>query len=212
MKTLYTPEKLKQDEYNIAVFKQKQSLPYEAKVRHAEIRAKEFYDKLNGQCHVSVGGLDSITLLLFLKSIGINVPAISVSSLEDKSIQEIHKQLGVISLKPIKSKVEVIREFGYPVLSKEIANKIALLQHPSEKNKTVRHAIITGETGEYGGYRKNTRMKLAAKWLDIFGGADCEGEALGYKAPHFLFRINVVITLKKNHVMITQKRTIAILI
>lgn len=186
MKTLYTPEKLKEDEYKIAVFRQKQSLPYEAKVRHAEIRAKEFYDEMQGNCHVSVGGLDSITLLLFLRSIGIDVPAISVSVLEDKSIQAIHKQLGVIALKPIKSKIEVLREYGYPVLSKETANKIALLQHPTEKNATVRHAIITGETGEYGGYRKNTRMKMSHKWLLKFGGADAEGAALGYAAAPFL--------------------------
>jgi len=184
MKTRYTPEKLKEDEYKIAVFRQKQSLPYEAKVYHAERRAKEFYDELDGHCHVSVGGLDSITLLIFLRSIGIDVPAISVSTLEDKSIQKIHKQLGIIELKPLMSKVEVLREFGYPVLSKETAGKIALLQNANSKNKVVRHAIITGETGEYGGNRKNTRMKMSQKWLEKFGGSDPEGEALGYqKAP-----------------------------
>lgn len=185
MKTLYTEEKRAEIDYETAVFRQKQSLPYEAKVVHAQIRAQEFYDKLDGHCHVSVGGLDSITLLLFLRSIGIDVPAISVSVLEDKSIQRVHKELGVIQLKPLKSKVEVLREFGYPVLSKEIANKIALLQNPTEKNTTVRHAIITGETGAYGGYRKGTRMKLAQKWLDRFGGADPEGAALGYKEAPF---------------------------
>lgn len=185
MKTLYTEEKRAEIDYKTAVFRQKQSLPYEAKVVHAQIRAQEFYDKLDGHCHVSVGGLDSITLLLFLRSIGIDVPAISVSVLEDKSIQRVHKELGVIQLKPMKSKVEVLREFGYPVLSKEIANKIALLQNPTEKNTTVRHAIITGETGAYGGYRKGTRMKLAQKWLDRFGGADPEGLALGYKKAPF---------------------------
>ena len=185
MKTLYIEEKRAEIDYKTAVFRQKQSLPYEAKVVHAQIRAQEFYDKLDGHCHVSVGGLDSITLLLFLRSIGIDVPAISVSVLEDKSIQRVHKELGVIQLKPLKSKVEVLREFGYPVLSKEIANKIALLQNPTEKNTTVRHAIITGETGAYGGYRKGTRMKLAQKWLDRFGGADPEGAALGYKEAPF---------------------------
>ena len=185
MKTLYTEEKRAEIDYKTAVFRQKQSLPYEAKVVHAQIRAQEFYDKLDGHCHVSVGGLDSITLLLFLRSIGIDVPAISVSVLEDKSIQRVHKELGIIQLKPLKSKVEVLREFGYPVLSKEIANKIALLQNPTEKNTTVRHAIITGETGAYGGYRKGTRMKLAQKWLDRFGGADPEGAALGYKEAPF---------------------------
>lgn len=186
MTTRYTPEKLKEDEYRIAVFRQKQSLPYEAKVHHAERRAKEFYNELDGHCHVSVGGLDSITLLLFLRSIGIDVPAISVSVLEDKSIQKIHKQLGVIQLKPLKSKVDVLKEYGYPVLSKETAGKISLLQHPNDKNKTVRHAIITGETGEYGGNRKGTRMKLSQKWLEKFGGSDPEGAERGYQVAPFL--------------------------
>lgn len=172
----------------IAAFRQKQSLPYAQKVLLARKRAEEF----EAECmerglntHVSVGGLDSITLLVFLRSIGIDVPAISVSILEDKSIQQVHRQLGVACVKPIKTKAEVLSEFGYPVLSKEIAGKIALLQNPSEKNATVRHAIITGETGEYGGHRTDTRMRLSQKWLEKFGGADAEGAALGYAAAPF---------------------------
>lgn len=172
----------------IAAFRQKQSLPYAQKVLLARKRAEEF----EAECmerglntHVSVGGLDSITLLVFLRSIGIDVPAISVSILEDKSIQRVHRQLGVACVKPLKTKAEVLSEFGYPVLSKEIAGKIALLQNPSEKNATVRHAIITGETGEYGGHRTDTRMKLSQKWLEKFGGADAEGAALGYAAAPF---------------------------
>ena len=73
------------------------------------------------------------------------VPGVSVSSLEDKSIQRIHEQLGVIKLSPYKSKIDIIREYGLPVLSKETAAKIELLAHPTDKNKTVRHAIITSE-------------------------------------------------------------------
>lgn len=64
------------------------------------------------------------------------------------------------------------------MLSKEIASKIELLQNPSEKNKTVRHAIITGETGAYGGYQKNSRMKLSQKWLEKFGGYENETEGV----------------------------------
>lgn len=174
---------------NIADFMVKQKQPYEFKVRYAERRAIEFAEECERRglnYHVSVGGLDSITLLVFLRSIGIDCPAVSVSSLEDKSIQTIHKALGVESVKPLRSKVSVIKEFGFPVLSKEIAGKIELLQHPSEKNKTVRHAIITGETGEYGGNRTGTRMQLPQKWLELFGGADEEGLACGYKAAPFL--------------------------
>lgn len=151
MKSVIDRMKENNTDYKISVFRQKQSLPYEAKVVHAEKRAREFYNEVSRQdknVHISVGGLDSITLLLFLRSIGLNVPAVSVSSLEDKSIQAIHEQLGVIPLKPLKSKVEVLREFGYPILSKETAGKIALLQNPTPDNATVRHAIMTGETGE----------------------------------------------------------------
>lgn len=173
-------------EQKIAEFIVKQKLHYSAKVQHAKNRAREFYNHPEIEnCHVSVGGLDSITLLCFLRSIGINVPAVSVSSLEDKSIQAVHKQLGVIALKPIKTKVSVIQEFGFPVLSKEIARKISLLQNPSPKNATVRHAIITGETGEYGGNRTGTRMKMAQKWLELFGGYENETEGVNYKTPDF---------------------------
>lgn len=75
----------------IASFRVKQSMPYEFKVNYARIRAWEFYNecgKRDLDCYVSVGGLDSITLVFFLKSIGIDVPAVSVSSLEDVSIQK----------------------------------------------------------------------------------------------------------------------------
>lgn len=205
MKQYYTPEKLSDISSKIAAFRIKQSLPYEAKVRHAEIRAKEFYDELDGMCHVSVGGLDSITLLVFLRSIGIDVPAISVSSLEDKSIQKIHKELGVISLKPLKNKIDVIKEFGFPVISKENANKISLLQNPTEKNKTVRHAIITGETGSYGGNRTSRRMKLPNKWLEKFGGADEEGAMLGYQAAPFLVSDKCCYYLKERPCAIYAK-------
>lgn len=172
----------------IAVFQMKQKLPYEAKVAHAELAAWEFKEKMDSigkNVHVSVGGLDSITLLLFLREIGINIPAISCSSLEDKSIQEVHKQLRVIRLHGEKNKTDIIREFGFPVLSKEIAAKIELWQNPTPKNKTVRHAIITGETGEYGGYQKNSRMKLPDKWLNLFCGYANEEENVNYQIAPF---------------------------
>ncbi|GAI76585.1 unnamed protein product [marine sediment metagenome] len=37
-------------------FMQKQSLPYEAKITLAKLRANEFYDKLGGNVFCSVGG------------------------------------------------------------------------------------------------------------------------------------------------------------
>lgn len=180
----------------IADFIVKQKQDYKFKVRYATIRAREFERECEARglnCHVSVGGLDSITLFLFLKSIGIDAPGISVSYLEDASIQKIHKQLGIERLKSaIKpdgthwNKAQIIQEFGFPVLSKEIAGKIETLANPTEKkNKTVRHAIVTGETGAYGGFQKNSRMKMSKKWLEKFGGYANEEEGTDYQIPDF---------------------------
>ena len=181
----------------IAAFTARQALPYDIKVKMAQIRAEEFVrecEKRDLNYHVSVGGLDSITLLIFLRSIHIDCPAVSCSLLEDRSIQKIHKELGVIGLYPAIrdketgerwSKPKIIQEFGFPVLSKEIAGKIETLANPTEKNKTVRHAIITGETGEYGGYQKNSRMKMSQKWLELFGGYANEEEGTNYGIPDF---------------------------
>ena len=95
------------------------------------------------------------------------------------------------------TKPKVIREFGFPVISKEIAGKIELLQNPTEKNKTVRHAIITGETGEYGGWQKNSKMQLNQRWLKLFGGYENETEGCDFKSRIFWYRRNAAITLKK---------------
>ena len=177
-----------------------QNLPYEVKVKRAELRAREFVEKLDEMglnAHVSVGGLDSIVLLMFLRKIGIDVPAISVSALEDKSIQKIHKELGVERIAPGKPKVQILQEHGFPVISKKIAGRIDTLQHPTEKNKTVRHAIITGECGAQGHYAKNSRMKLPQKWLELFAGYENENEGVNYQIAPVLVSNKCCLYMKE---------------
>ena len=165
-----------------------QSLPYEVKVGKAKQRIREFIygcDQLGFNTHVSVGGLDSITLLCLIRSMNIDIPAVSVSVLEDKSIIQIHKQLGVTMLKPLKTKHEILQEEGFPVISKKIATKIMALQEPTEGNATIRHAIITGECGEKGHFATNSAMQLPKRWLELFGGYENENEGTNYKVPPF---------------------------
>lgn len=195
MKSVYERMAEEKSEQKIKDFQVLRKQDYEFKKRHAEERALSFTDECKKRglnYHVSVGGLDSITLLLFLRSIGIECPAISVSYLEDASIQRIHKELGVERLKSALrpdgthwNKPQILQEFGFPVLSKEIAAKIETLANPTEKNATVRHAIITGETGAYGGYQKNSRMRMSQKWLNKFGGYANKEEGTDYQIPDF---------------------------
>jgi len=153
-------------------FEQKQSLPYEAKLNHAIFKAQEFYNHLQGDVCCSVGGLDSITLLFFLRRfVSKSIPGVSVSALEDKSIQRVHRQLdNMIFLKPYKSKVQVIREFGFPVISKMKARKIEHLQKPNNPKLTYVHALMTGDMGAQGKFQHSDKIKLPDKWLKLFGG------------------------------------------
>lgn len=167
----------------------KQRVPYKIKVMMSRDRIREFYNEALSRglnCHVSVGGLDSIVLGHLIRDMGYSeeqIPFVSASSLEDVSIQRVHKEMGCINVKPLKPKVQVLQEEGFPVLSKRIANKINTIANPTEKNKTVRHAIITGECGELGHFAKDSKMRLPLYYLKLFGGYDKEGAALGYKKP-----------------------------
>ena len=203
MKRLGTHEK-------IVAFVQKQNQNYALKRRYAVTRVKEFIsecDKRGLNNHVSVGGLDSIILYLFINEVcHEDVPGVSASTLEDSSIQSVHKALGIINIPPLMredgkrwTKPRVIQEFGFPVISKEIAGKIELLQNPTEKNKTVRHAIITGETGEYGGWQKNSKMQLANRWLKLFGGYENENEGCQYQKPDFKVSAKCCYYLKEKN-------------
>lgn len=181
-------------------FTELQELPYEKKIERQKGIAWEFYNEIQNigcNVHVSVGGLDSITLFIWLHSIGIHVPAISVSAVEDKGNQKVHRALGIEVVKSYKTKVDVLNECGFPVISKRIAGKIDMLQHPTEDNKTVRHAIITGECGEQGHFAKNSRMKLPQKWLKKFGGYENENEGVNYDKPDFFVSNDCCYWLKE---------------
>lgn len=157
----------------IAKNKQYMSLPYEAKVALAENRITQWADACaqNGKNYaVSVGGLDSITLLaLCRKVLGNDVPGVSVSSLEDKTIQNVHREMGVISIAPLKSKVQILQEYGFPVISKLNAAKISRLQKPGDTSPIIR-AYMTGDEGPWGNYGHNDRFKLPDKYIELFGG------------------------------------------
>ena len=154
-----------------------QRLPYEIKVKKAEQRIKEFFVEIVGirdsNVHISVGGLDSITLLYFIRSLGYSedmIPAIGVTSLEHKSIREIHRKIGVKEIKPMIPKHRILQEFGFPVISKAKARKIELLQTPNSEKQTFIHAIMTGDMGEQGHYGHSDKIKLPDKWLKLFAG------------------------------------------
>lgn len=179
-------KKHKQQKHQEMLMKQRN--PYSIKVAMAKDRIRDFVKACETRglnYHVSVGGLDSIVLASLIESMGYDVPRVSASTLEDSTIQKVHREMGCIVVRPLKNKVTILQEEGFPVLSKRIANKINTLANATEDNKTVRHAIITGECGAQGHFATDSKMRLPMTYLKLFGGLDPEGKALGYGRPPF---------------------------
>ena len=153
------------------------AMKYEDKIDVATARVLEWTETCadaGKNYAVSVGGLDSIVLLIFVRKILGGCDGISVSALEDLSIQRIHKQLGVKRIQPDMNFVQVLNTFGFPVLSKQLACKIEHLQIPREeadqRKLYYNHALMTGETGPWGGFVYSESMKLEDEILELFGG------------------------------------------
>ena len=166
-------ETAEEKEIRLNINAQMLAMSYEQKVARAKRTIREWADWCydNGKDYaVSVGGLDSITLLqLCRETLREDVKGISVSVLEDKSVQAVHHEMGVICIKPAKSKVQVLQEYGFPVVSKLAAAKISRLQTPGDTSPIVR-AYMTGDMGAWGGFGHNDRFKLPDKWVELFGG------------------------------------------
>lgn len=110
---------------------QYQSLPLDAKIMMTQQRIRAWYDYFKGQVYVSFsGGKDSTVLLDLVRDMYPEVPAVFVDTgLEFPEIKEFVKSKeNVTILRPKMSFREVIQQYGYPVIGKEVANTIYCAQ------------------------------------------------------------------------------------
>jgi hypothetical protein len=117
-----------------------QAYPLELKVARTKQRIKEWVDYYgkNG-CYVSFsGGKDSTVLLHIVRELYPNIEAVFVDTgLEYPQLRSFVKTFdNVIWLKPKMTFVEVIKKYGYPLISKEIS-------------ECVSQAKLSEKTGKY---------------------------------------------------------------
>lgn len=107
--------------------KQMQSVPLEGKILMTKERIRQWYEHWNGMVYVSFsGGKDSTVLKHIVDSMYDDVPAVFVNTgLEYPEIQRFAKsQKNVTVIRPEMRFDEVIKKYGYPVISKEVAERI----------------------------------------------------------------------------------------
>jgi len=135
----------------------RQKLPLKHKIGMSKRRIEAWYKHWKGQVYISFsGGKDSTALLHLVRSIYSDVPAVFVDTgLEFPEIRDFVKSTpNVIWLKPKMGFKQVIKKYGYPVVSKENAQKIHEIR--TTKSDVLRDKRLNGDMLGYG--------KLPEKW------------------------------------------------
>ena len=107
------------------------------------------------------GGKDSTVLLHLVRSIYPDTPAVFVDTgLEYPEVRNFAlSQVNVIKLKPEMGFNKVIKEYGYPLVSKQEAAKIRKLRHSNLSDRYRNYLLNGDERGKYG--------MLAKKWQPL---------------------------------------------
>ena len=155
--------------HTINELKQKQAMPLEAKIIMSQIRIKEWYDHFNGNVYVSFsGGKDSTVLKHLVETtIGVyNVPSVFVNTgLEFPEIQKFAKsQPNVKVIRPKMRFDEVVKKYGYPIVSKIISFRVYYARKAiaeGRENENTNYKALCGNLKDNNG---NPSLFNCEKW------------------------------------------------
>ena len=165
---------------------QMQSLPLDIKIRMTKERIEQWYEHWDGMVYVSFsGGKDSTVLKHIVDSMYDDVPSLFVNTgLEYPEIQKFAmSQKNVVTVRPEMRFDEVIKKYGYPVVSKEVA-------------QTVWEAKKNAKTGKYA-YRIK---KLNGELLDK------NGKLSTYNIPKWKFLLDAPYDISHKCCDVMKKR------
>lgn len=142
--------------------KRMQAMPLEDKIARTKLLIKEWYEFFNGKVAISFsGGKDSTVLLTIARQIYPDIPAMFCDTgLEYPEIREHVKTFDNVTwVKPKKTFKQVVLEYGYPLVSKEVSRKVHDVRH--SKSQAMINLRLTGirKTGT-----ESKKSILSHKW------------------------------------------------
>lgn len=119
--------------------KQMQSLSLASKIRMTVTRIKDWYNFYDGNVYLSYsGGKDSSVLLHITKTVFSDIPVVYVDTgLELPAVRKIALEQADVVLKPDMHFSQVLNNYGYPLVSKEVSSKIEGAR--KGQNSSLRH-------------------------------------------------------------------------
>lgn len=154
------------DDHTNEQLKALQDMPLWAKVEATKIRILEFYNRVNGDVYLSFSGGKDSTVLAYITNtiLKLNIPLVFANTgLEFIQIQKFATYAGAEFVKPDMRFDKVIQEYGYPLISKEVANSIYYARKADGRHNNVnsRKQLL----GEYRQEDSQLSMFNMGKWL-----------------------------------------------
>lgn len=137
-----------------------QNYPLSIKISKTQFRIREFYEYFNGEVYVAFsGGNDSLVMLHIIRSMYPDVKAVFVDTgVEFPEVRKFVKTFdNVIFLKPQKNFSQIINDYGYPIISKDVSNSIRLAR------KNIIEGKDTYRVRQFDGSQKGSRFDKS-KW------------------------------------------------
>lgn len=134
------------------------ALPLDVKIKKSALRIKEFYNYYNGNVYIAYsGGKDSTVLKHLVHSIYPNVPTVFCDTgVEFKGVREKGLESDYI-LKPELDFVNIIRNYGYPVISKQVSHNAQIAKNKPNGKLAKRY---------FSGELKGSRFDMTRyRWL-----------------------------------------------
>lgn len=154
-------------EERIAWLNQAQKYPLKLKIELSKARIREWYEYYNGRVYVAYsGGWDSSVLLHLVRTIYPEIEGVFCDTGQEfhSILRQVARTKKVITLHPSTSFEKVLKEHGYPIISKRVCRYVNDLRVTTGNNEKTKKLRLTGINSSG---KLCPSMKLSKKWLKL---------------------------------------------